>query len=149
MTIEIGIAIIGFAFLIIAVALIFLIVSIRKTLRQVDLTLINLRVILDEQEPQIKSIVEQASLVSIDLRDKLESLNPLFNTASNFGEILEDFSDNLKNTTKQSYSEKESEDYSYLVDNRENRLQLIEMIKEFLNLASTSMSFWQKYKKRR
>lgn len=71
MIIEISVAIIAFTFVVLVIYLIVLIVSLRENLRQV------------------KKILESANDISSDLRNKMESLDSIFHTITNLGDILE------------------------------------------------------------
>lgn len=71
MIIEISVAVIAAAF----VALVIYLIILMSTLRQ------NLR--------QTKRILETTDEISLDLRNKMEALDPFFHTLTNLGEVLE------------------------------------------------------------
>jgi uncharacterized protein YoxC len=122
----------------------------RSTFKQIDFTLIELRKQIDHTGEEVKKIIEQTNYISIDFRDKLESLNSIFNTVSNIGEVLEEVTDSIKTEAFSSlYKEENLSSSASLLEGQENRTKTLAKVIDFLELAGLSFTLWQKIKKRR
>lgn len=96
MVIDISVAVIAFAFAVLVIYLIVMIMALRRTLFQVNQTLIEVRKQLDEVGGNAAKVLEHTNQVSFDLKRKMESIDPLFNAFSNVGEFLEHKTFSLK-----------------------------------------------------
>lgn len=96
MVIEISIAVIALAIVALVAAIIALTVAVHKTLIQVDHTLVEVRKQLEEVGEKAAHTMNHASQVSFDLKNKMESLDPIFHVLSNVGEYLEHKTFSLK-----------------------------------------------------
>lgn len=96
MTIEISVAIIAFAFVLLVIYLLTLICTLRVTLRQAGTTLEELQKRLKDAEGDAKTIVENTRLISSNLVKKMEALDPLFYAVANTGEYFEKKTDCLR-----------------------------------------------------
>ncbi len=150
MIIEISIAIFSISFLVLVIYLISMIKTARSTFKEIDFTLIELRKQIDHTGEEVKKIIEQTNYLTIDFRDKLESLNSIFNTASNIGEVLEEVTDSIKTEAFASlYKEDNLSSSASLLGGQENRTKTLARVIDFLELAGLSFTLWQKIKKRR
>jgi len=140
MIIEISIAVIALAFVILVIYLITLISSLRVTLGQVNNTLV-----------EAQKVVEHTNQISYDLKQKSEALNPVFNAISSAGEVLERKASTLK---KEYIAMHEDEEFERLHCNSEEKRKFqnsegFATIAAVLELAGLGVSLWQKLKKRR
>ena len=143
MIIEISIGIIAFVFVVIAIYIILMVNTLRYTLRNVDKAIIDIRKHLDELTPQAQRAIEHTNQVSFDLKRKMESLNPIFNSLTNIGELLEYKTLNLKKASIASFLNKqnhsnETEDLLHHEDGN---------VADILELASLGARLWRKLKR--
>lgn len=82
MIIEISLIILTLAFVALVIYIIVTLKTLRHTLTQVDLTLVDVR-------KQLNEVGERAQEVSFDVQKKMEALNSVFNAVSNLGDFLE------------------------------------------------------------
>ncbi len=119
MIIEISVAVIAAAFVILVIYLIVLIIGLKKTLKEVNIT-------MSEARHQL---------------NKAEAFNPLFNAISHTGQILEQQAADLKNNFFENEEEREKKKKTI-----NNSLMASAAI---LELAGLGLSIWQKYNKGR
>lgn len=120
MIIEISVAVIAVAFAALVIYLIMLMVSLRDNLRQT------------------KKILENTNDISLDLRNKMESLDPIFHTITNLGDVLEKKTESLKE-----YVNAPVEVETSLKKERE-----LKKISDVLEFAGMGIRLWQKLKRR-
>ena len=139
MIIEISVAVIAVAFVFLAIYLIVTALSVRRTLVEVDKTLVELRKQLNDNGEGVKKIIENAADLSSNLQYKMESLDSVFNTVANVGDILELKTEAVKESILDStIFEEESRHHPQNFK-----------IADILELAGLSFRLWQKLKKRR
>lgn len=139
MIIEICIAIIALAFVALVITVIVLAKGFQKTLVEVNQTLAEVRKELDGLGGKTSKVIEHTNQVSYDLKRKLESLDPIFNTLFNVGDFLEHKTFALRKEALASTHETLDETASQ------------ESIKagDVLELMDIGIRLWQKIKKRR
>jgi uncharacterized protein YoxC len=115
MVIEVSVAVIAAAFVLLVIFLIVIIVALCLMLRHVNHALI--------------SVNKQVDDIGTDIKVKMASLNPVFHSISNMGEMLEQKTINLKAEQKPQPPE----------------LQMADI----LDFASMGVRLWQNIKKRR
>jgi uncharacterized protein YoxC len=149
MIIEISVAVIAIAFVILVVYLIMMIKALRVTLGQVNQTLIETRKQLGEVGLQAQKVMEHTNQISFDLKHKVEAFTPIFNAVTNAGEILEHKTSALKKEFLS--SENEEIDLSGLHSGKKKTYQALNLVTvaAILELAGIGTSLWQKLKKRR
>lgn len=135
MIIEISIAVIALAFVVLVIYLISAIKALRITLGQVNQTLAETRHQLGDLGGQTQKILEHTNQISFDLKQKVEAINPIFNAIGDAGEVFEHRAAQLKSELKASSELKEDE-----------KLKAIEAIFE---LGGAGIKLWQKLRKRR
>lgn len=113
MIIEISVAVIAAAFVILVAYIILLIKALRKTLAQVDYTV-------------------------VEVRQKMETLNGIFKSLSNIGEVVEYKSDLFKKKILSSEEKKAT-----MI---ENEAKICETVGDILKLINISIRFWEKLK---
>jgi uncharacterized protein YoxC len=143
MIIEISVAVIALAFVALVVYLILLLNGLRGTLKQVDKTIIEVRMQLDEMGNQAKKAIEHTNQVSFDLKRKMEALNSLFNTVSNLGDILEHKTFALKKEALSS-SHKERSGVDSLEAEQEAHAYDEIHVSDILELAGIGARLWHK-----
>jgi uncharacterized protein YoxC len=150
MIIEISVAVIAIAFVVLVIYLILLSKAIRVTLHQVNQTLVGVRQELEGINGQAQKVLEHTNEISFDLKRKSEALNPLFNALANVGEILEHKTYVLK---KEALASSHEEGRSIKINSEEiGRLyQTHELTKvaDILDLVGLGCRLWHKIKKRR
>ncbi len=142
MVIEISVAVIAVAFVILVIYLIVMMTALRVTLRQVNFTLIEGRKHLEDVSVEVKKVIALTHEVSADLKGKMESLDSVFNSVDNMGEILEQKTAALKcDILEQKTAALKAE----------QRLQTPELnrVADVLELATLGVRLWQNLKKRR
>jgi uncharacterized protein YoxC len=123
MIIEISVAVIALAFVILVIYLVVVLKASAVTLGQVNLTLVEAR-----------KIIKEADLAVADLKMKFESLNPIFHSVENVGEVLESETHAFKERKIISSHEVDEEDLA---------------ISDFVTLADVGVRLWNKFNKRR
>lgn len=118
MIIEISVAVIAIAFVVLVAYLITMIKALRITLNQVNQTLVETRRQLDEVGGQVQKMIEHTNQISFDLKQKVEALNPIFKSAANVGEILERKTFSLK---KEAFASIDEERYRSSLDTEEKK----------------------------
>jgi uncharacterized protein YoxC len=146
MIIEICLALIAVAFIALVIYVIVMINALRSTLHQVDKTLIEVRRQLDDIGPQAQKAIEHANQVSFDLKRKMESLNPIFNTLFNVGEILEHKSFALKKEGILKENRRFESDIPVTV--REYHAHEELKVADVFELVGIAIRLWQKFKKK-
>ncbi len=116
MIIDISVAVIAVAFLALAIYLIILMVRLRKTLAHVDEALI------------------EARMLEIDLKNKMASLDPLFNSVENVGEVIESKTASFRERQCMSKCEEDSD-----------AIQVADIVA----LAGLGLRLWNKFSTRR
>ena len=122
MIIEISVAVIALAFVILVIYLIVITKALAVTLGQVNLTLVEAR-----------KVVEEAHMSAADLNRKLETLDPLFQSVENVGEILENESFALKERKCVCRIKVEEDELN---------------VSDFVVLADLGVRLWNKFNKR-
>ncbi len=89
MIIEISIAVIAGAFLVLVAFLIFTLVATKRVLVNLNYTLAFLQSQLRSTGDEAHKAVLETNLLLNDLRGKMQAIDPLFNTLSNLGEVAE------------------------------------------------------------
>ncbi|MFI0434486.1 MAG: DUF948 domain-containing protein [Parachlamydiaceae bacterium] len=152
MVIEISVALIALAFIILVVYLIVVTKALRATLEQANQTLEEARKQLVEIGFQSQKAIENMNQVSCDLKGKVEAFNPIFNAINQAGQILENKATSIKNDFISSNQEENffssldsSDDFE---KKRRSSGQRFAMIAAVLELAGIGINLWQKLKKR-
>lgn len=148
MIIEISIAVIAVAFVILVIYLIVLTNALRRTLHQVDHTLVDVRKQLDEIGGQAKKVVEHTNQVSFDVKRKMESLDSVFHAIGQVGDILEHKTLAIK---KDLSFERENKHTHVNFSEDHHKVSTYEFNKfaDILELIGAGLRVWQKIKKRR
>ena len=123
MILEMSVAVIALAFVILVGYLVVLIKSIRQTLKEVDSTLM-----------ESKQTMEQTKLLGADLNKKMEALDPLFHSVENLGDIIEYKTALYK--ARQHLAECEEEEGKVKAS-------------DFIAIADVGIRLWNKINKRR
>lgn len=139
MIIDVSIAVIALAFVVLVIYLICLMNALRVTLSQVNHTLVDARTQLGELGSQTQKVVEATNQMSSDLK-------PIFNAINQAGQILEHQATALKNDFIDSVSEEHAEEDEKKSGFPEKGLTATAAI---LELAGIGINLWQKIKKRR
>lgn len=127
MIIEISVAIIALAFV---VLVIYLIMTLKET----------------------QKVLKNVNLMSYDINEKVNTLNPLFKTIENVGQVLEKKTNNFKH---RALSKMDSTDYQDWVNNNEPKEEreapdeVSAIVSDLVDLTSIGVRLWQTYKKRR
>lgn len=137
MIIEISVALIALAFVALVIYLIVFLKAMRKTLVQVNHTLIDVRKTLDEVGGEASKIMKHTNQLSFDLKRKMESLDPMFTAFSNVGDYLEQKTFSLKRAILPSGEKEEPSEEP--ISSRAS---------EVFDFINTSLRLWQKIKKR-
>lgn len=147
MIMEISVAVIALAFAALAIYLIVFFKAMRKTLVQVNHTLIEVRKHLEEVGGQASKVLQHTNQVSYDLKRKMESLDPIFNAFSNVGDYLEEKTFFLKKSVLPSShchdDEEESTETSEAEDSSASSIRA-----DVFDFINTSLNLWRKIKKR-
>jgi uncharacterized protein YoxC len=155
MIIEISVAVIAVAFVLLVIYLIVMLKTLKSTLNQVNYLIFDARKQLDEMGTEAKKIIDHTNQISLDLKYKMETLNPLFQSVENIGEVLEDKAENLKKSSERSRSGNSAsplfthKDHLYHRDPSEELTGSKALVPDILELASLGIRLWQKLKKRR
>lgn len=148
MIIEISVAVIALAFVILVIYLISLTKALILTSHQINHILLEGKKKIEEMGGQAAKIIEHTNQVSFDVKRKIESLNSIFNTLSNVGEVLEHKTADLKKKALFS-SGKENERVE--IDSSE-KLHLppheLNKVADILELTCIGIRLWQKIKKK-
>jgi uncharacterized protein YoxC len=123
MIIEISVAVISVAFVALVIYLIVMMKTLRKTLGKVDQTL-----------EEAKMAIQQTQLLEADLRKKMGTLDPLFNSVENVGDILECKTAAYKELKSHSLREEDSDQIN---------------VADLVALAGLGIRLWNKFNKRR
>lgn len=138
MIIDISVAVIALAFVVLVIYLITIIKALRVTLSQVNQTLVEARVQLGELSSQTQKVVENTNQMSSDLK-------PIFNAINQAGQILE----HQATALKRDFIDTVDED----IEGEEKKRGLPEKgltaTAAILELAGIGINLWQKIKKRR
>lgn len=145
MVMEISVAIIAIAFVALVLYVIALIKALRVTLGQVNQTLVEVRKQLDEVGNEAKEVIEHTNQLSFDLKQKMESLDSLFKSVANIGDVLEHQTASLK---KGSVEAKHSS-LDFTETEKKTPLPGLIKVADILELAGMGIRLWQKLKKRR
>ena len=121
MVIEISVAVIAFAFVVLVIYLVITLIGVRKTLKNVDRTLL-------EFHHEIRGLTQTTNKVAENILFKAQSLDPLFNSLHEVGTV----------------AEKKAENYrlSAVADRNES-------IEQVVQIAAIGLNLWQKFKKGR
>lgn len=163
MIIEVSVAVIALTFVILAIYMIFLLRLLLVTTQRVNRLLIDAHQKFDDVSIQATKAVEHTNQISFDLKKKMESLDPIFNSLSNVGEVLETKSLHFKKKALQP-SETEQEESRHSINESWNRHSHAKAgghrfrsdldhesnkIAEILEIAGMGLRLWEKIKKRR
>lgn len=147
MVIELSIALIAIAFIALVIYLIIVLRALRETLSHVDPVIRGMRLHLEEIGDQAKKAIEQTNQISCDLKQKMESLSPIFQTFSNVGEILENKTSHLKKESLTPlHRVNQLSDAEYVAVEQELRAQDTLHVADILELASVVFGLWRKIK---
>ncbi len=149
MIIDISVAVIAIAFVVLVLYFITLIKALRMTMGQVNQTLVETRKQLSEVGEQAQKAVEHTNQLSVDFKQKVAALTPIFNAVSHVGEILEHKSLTLK---KEAFASMPEESHLSSVESEEKKKiseRGLITVAAILELASIGLRLWQKTKKRR
>ena len=133
MVIEISIAVVAFSFLLLVLYLIKLIKSLKSTLAQVDLTLADVRINLD-------NLTQEATKTTSSLHGKIDSLTPFLNTISNVGSYFEAKSRNMKI---------DAEVYNCHTHKKEGESPIVDQVATVFEIVGQGFRLWQDVNNRR
>lgn len=139
MIIDVSVAVIALAFVVLVIYLITVIKALRVTLAQVNQTLVETRVQLAELGSHTQKVVENTNQMSSDLK-------PIFNAINQAGQILEHQATALKKDFIDSVYDDLDEEGEKNGGLPEKGLTATAAI---LELAGIGINLWQKIKKRR
>lgn len=148
MVIEISVAVIAAAFVVLVLYLISLIMSLRKTLSQANQTLVEARKQLSDIGGQAQKTMEHANQISFDLKQKSEALNPLFNAVANAGDILDRKSYHLKKDFLAQFDEESEPSLFNSAEKKRAFPAGATAAAAVLELVGIGIRLWQKQKKR-
>jgi uncharacterized protein YoxC len=150
MIIEISVAIIALAFVALVIYIIAMTKALKITLREVNQTLSDARKHIDEIVMEAKKTTENADHLGMDINNKMESLNPIFNAISNIGDYLEQKTKTLKLEAK--ICALKNEEAMALDDDEEeadSKAKVVNKVANILELVGQSFRLWQDVHKRR
>lgn len=148
MIMEISVALIALAIVVLVIYLIVFLKAVRKTLIQVNHTLIEVRKHLDDVGGQASKILQHTNQVSYDLKKKMESLDPIFNAFSNVGDYLEQKTFFLKKSVlPASHRHDDEEEQTETSEAKNSSASSIRS--DVFDFINTSLNLWRKIKKRR
>lgn len=148
MIIEISVAVIAVAFVALVIYVIAMINALRLTINQVNQALPELRKQLDETGNQAKKTIEHVNQISFDLKNKMESLNSIFNTISNIGDVFEHKTYAIKKAAfisshkENKFSDLDSQETEHAFAPHEEEINA----SDILELAGIGIRLWQKLK---
>lgn len=145
MIIEISVAVIAFAFVILVIYLITMIKALNTTLGQVNQTLSETRKQMDELGGQALKVIEHTNQISYDVKKKIEAIDPVFNAVEDVGEILEHHTSSLK----KEYISSDEEESLFQFRKKELPSKKLTTVAAILELGAIGFELWQKLKKRR
>ena len=151
MIIEISLAVAAVAFVLLVIYLIATLKTLKVTLNQVNYLIFDARKQLDEMGAETKKIIEHSNQISADLKYKMETLNPFFQSVENIGEVLEDKAANLKRNIERPrtvHSPSPLHSHNHRNDSSEDLKGQKAIVPDILELASLGIRLWQKLKKR-
>ena len=149
MLIEISLVVIAVAFVVLVIYLIAMIHALRTTINQVNQALPELRKQLDEMGGQVKKTIEHTNQVTFDVKRKMESLDSIFKTISNVGDVLEYKTYALKKEALvSSHVGNKPLDLDFPSAEPEARFHEETNVADFFELAGIGVRLWQKLKKK-
>ncbi|WP_052339791.1 DUF948 domain-containing protein [Gorillibacterium massiliense] len=86
---QISIAIIAFAFAALVVFLIRTLHLLQESLKETNQTISNVQKDLNDVNGEVKGLIRNTNQITMDLRQKMKSLDSLFGTVENVGDALE------------------------------------------------------------
>jgi len=144
MIIEVSVAVIALAFVILTIYLIIMSKAIDRTLDEVNRTLVETRIQMRELSQNSGKTMEKVDTINMDLKHKMEALDPIFNAITNIGKIFEHQSASLKHRfLRQNLNEYRMEEEEAMEDEKPSTL-----ISEAIEIASSGIRLWQKLKKK-
>ena len=144
MIIEVSVAILAAAFVVIAICVVLLTISLRATLERTDQTLGDVRLQLNARGMEIGNLLSQADHITAEVKNKIGNLTPLFNTFASAGEVLEQKTALYKNKQATILTTLVHEDKEKAVEVEE-----ASAVADILEIAGLSMRLWRKFKQRR
>lgn len=136
MILEISVAVIALAFVILVVFVIIVLNGLRETLTTVHS---ELKILSKETE----SAVRNANVLAEDVQGKMKCLDPIFQSISNVGEIAEGKTCAWKNASYQKQHQ-----FREALDENLNEQGPNEKIVDVIQWALEGVNLWQKLKKR-
>jgi uncharacterized protein YoxC len=89
MIIEISVAVIAIAFVVLVIYLVMMTKTLQATFNQVNHLIVDARKQLDDSGCEAKKTAEHTTQMSANLKNKMDSLDFIFNSIANVGEVLE------------------------------------------------------------
>lgn len=132
MVIEISVGIIAFCFVILTIYIVFTLISLRRLLDRLHITLDDVRHPLKESSEKIASMTDSASQLVQHLQGSMRSFDPFFRGLSNAGHHFENLTNAAREKVKK-YSEQQDNSHTLM---------------DVLGLLAMSFELWQKSKKR-
>lgn len=123
MIIDLSIALIALAFVILVVYLIIALRSLNRTLQQVNETLGETRQKIDDMTTESVKLLRNTNEISGNLHQKLESLDPLFKVVSLVGNQAVNTVESFKSQKKEA-----SEDEEELVSSSKSQNRVLEIV---------------------
>lgn len=150
MVIEVSLAVIAVAFVLLVIYLIVTLKTLKLTLNQVGYFIFDARKQLDEMGVEAKKAIDHANQISVDLKYKMDTLNPLFQSVENIGEVLEGKAETFKKKFEQIRTINSISPLNiHRRDLSEDLTGPKAIVPDILELASLGIRLWQKLKKRR
>ena len=158
MIIELCIAVIAIAFVILVIYLIITMKVVRITLVQLNHTLIEGRKQLTELAIETKRVIRHGDQISIDIDEKINAFTPLFKTIKNLGKILEDNTSSFENAlSKKVHSVISSQkdifnsrrSLNENLNEKESITNSVKILEDVLKVTAIGIRLWQNIKKRR
>lgn len=150
MIIEISVAIIALAFVALVIYIIAVIKALKTTLGQVNQTLVDVRKHLDEIGSEARKTTENVDHLSLDINNKMEALNPVFNAIANIGDYLEQKTKSLKLEAKIcALKNEEAMALEENIDESDSQTRIVNKVANILELVGQSFRLWQDVHKRR
>lgn len=147
MIIEISVAVVALAFAALVIYLIGLIRTAQATLRQVNQTLNDSRKQLVDIAYEAKQIMEHTNEMALGFQNKMESLDPIFRSIEDLGNIAESKTTALKErfiTPRRINGYEDSQEEKQQVSQ-----DVAKVIANTIDLISRGQRLWQNFNQRR
>lgn len=138
MIIEISIAIAVLAFVVLVYFLVKTLIDVRKTLKQVNQTMLFLESRVDPVQEEALELLKKTNKITGTLHTQMEAVNPLFETVHDVGNAFQDATSEFAHGIQHRKFRKE-----------EKHQKWSETLVDILELGSHALNVWKQAKKRR